>query len=26
VVPDEALGKGDWSAIEALARDAAQLR
>ena len=26
VVPDEALGKGDWSAIEALARDAARLR
>ena len=26
VVPDDALGKGDWSAIEALARDAAQLR
>ena len=26
VVPDEALGKGDWSAIEALARDAAGLR
>jgi 2-dehydro-3-deoxyphosphogluconate aldolase/(4S)-4-hydroxy-2-oxoglutarate aldolase len=26
VVPDEALRSGDWSAIEALARDAAQLR
>jgi 2-dehydro-3-deoxyphosphogluconate aldolase/(4S)-4-hydroxy-2-oxoglutarate aldolase len=26
VVPDEALRGGDWSAIEALARDAAQLR
>ena len=26
VVPDEALAQGDWSAIEALARDAARLR
>ena len=26
LVPDEALAQGDWSAIEALARDAARLR